>query len=257
LFGDTSYVMVTAYDAALKSLVATSPRVGLLKAASASTSASSRSDGSGDGVGPVVVLYTREAYLDVASKLGLNPSEARVVHKGVILARRGGRSAAGGGAAGSGGNGWDGSGSSGGPLWAHDRVFLVDRRQGAWLLRGGGGSQQVQQVQAARQEQEQEAWVLKPGAEFLNGQRGQSCEDRCRRANKKCEDGQLEFANDCGRLMAAFPCEGGCGHQIGDEIPAYVPDRGADTFGQCLTTEQKMPKCRATHRSTARLCVCL
>ena len=65
------------------------------------------------------------------------------------------------------------------------------------------------------------------------------------------------FANNCEALLEHFPCEAGCGHQIGDEIPCYVSDPTSQTYRQCLVTEQRMPRCRASHGSTTRLCVCV
>ena len=132
-----------------------------------------------------------------------------------------------------------GGGGGQSALWAADRVLLVDRRAAAALLPG------------------HEAWRPNPGARVLAGDRGKSCDDRCRREGRRCDARELEFVNSCEALARVFPCEGGCGHQIGNEIPAYVPDRAADTFGQCLVTEQRMPQCGATHRSTARVCACV
>jgi hypothetical protein len=72
-----------------------------------------------------------------------------------------------------------------------------------------------------------------------------------------CDERELEFMNRCDALAAAFACEGGCGHQIGLELPAYVADRRAATAGQCLVTDGPMPRCAASHPATARLCACL
>lgn len=79
----------------------------------------------------------------------------------------------------------------------------------------------------------------------------------CVRHPSRCDERELEFVNSCDALAAAFACEGGCGHQIGFELPAYVADRRAATSGQCLVTDGPMPRCAATHPATERLCACL
>ena len=58
-----------------------------------------------------------------------------------------------------------------------------------------------------------------------------------KQVGKRCDPRELEFANTCEALMAHFPCEGGCGHQIGDEIPAYVADR----FGNRTLMSKEWP----------------
>ncbi|KAF4755783.1 hypothetical protein FOZ62_003610 [Perkinsus olseni] len=93
---------------------------------------------------------------------------------------------------------------------------------------------------------------------YLSASRGVSCNDACHNNNGMvCYDHLLEFANDCHVMLAHFPCEQGCGHQLGLELPAYVLDGGLHTFGQCLVTDHGAPSCLTSHPSTARMCVCL
>ncbi|KAF4681239.1 hypothetical protein FOZ60_012428 [Perkinsus olseni] len=93
---------------------------------------------------------------------------------------------------------------------------------------------------------------------YLPASRGVSCNDACHSNNGMvCYDHLLEFANDCHVMLTHFPCEQGCGHQLGLELPAYVLDGGLHTFGQCLVTDHGAPSCLTSHPSTARMCVCL
>mmetsp|Transcript_3252 Transcript_3252/g.7511 ORF Transcript_3252/g.7511 Transcript_3252/m.7511 type:complete len:324 (-) Transcript_3252:400-1371(-) len=239
-FGDVSYLLRPVFDAALVQAIRRAPRVQVRDAVAGS--------GAAQRNGPVVVLYTREEYGQVARQLSLGFADGpRATHHGVIFARtRRGNSDAHQGGGGQGGGGH----SRGTPLSKvaseGDRVLLVDRRRAAALLLEAGGARA-----------ETEAWRPSAKARRVTAPRGASCDAVCRRAGLRCDPKELEFANDCASLRAHFPCEGGCGHQVGDEIPAYVPDRQAATFGQCLVTDQRMPRCGASHRSTSRLCVCL
>jgi len=63
--------------------------------------------------------------------------------------------------------------------------------------------------------------------------------------------------NTCEALKQHFPCEDGCGHQVGQEIPAYVHDRSRDTALQCLVTDDAISSCGAHVPVTTRLCVCI
>jgi hypothetical protein len=57
--------------------------------------------------------------------------------------------------------------------------------------------------------------------------------------------------------MTAFgTCEGGCGFQVGGEIPCYVVTHET-AFKQCLVTDQVSGKCGTSHPTTRRLCPCL
>lgn len=46
-------------------------------------------------------------------------------------------------------------------------------------------------------------------------------------------------------MKSWFPCENGCGHQVGLEIPCYVHDPSIDTALQCLITDDAIPTCHA------------
>ena len=87
----------------------------------------------------------------------------------------------------------------------------------------------------------------------------QDCHETCRSQNLKCEDHLLRFISaDCDALQKAFPCEHGCGHQLGTELPAYVTSPQEATFGQCLMTNHAKPStCDAKHQATVRLCPCI
>lgn len=118
-------------------------------------------------------------------------------------------------------------------------VILVDRRQGSGIL--------------------PEADLMTPNKELRIGSadRGQNCDAFCRAHRMRCDASQLEFINHCSVLKQYFPCENGCGHQVGLEIPCYVHDPAIDTALQCLVTDEATPTCHAGHRSTSRLCACV
>jgi hypothetical protein len=85
---------------------------------------------------------------------------------------------------------------------------------------------------------------------------GESCDATCVARGSRCDDAQLQWANDCAALRAHFRCEAGCGHQLGDEIPCYVTERGRDTHAVCLHGDAPS-KCAARFGATRRLCVCV
>jgi len=118
-------------------------------------------------------------------------------------------------------------------------VILVDRRQSLGIL------------------PEEDQW--NPNAQLRVGgaQKGQSCDAFCVGHQMRCDPRELEFLNRCSFLKANFPCENGCGHQVGFELPAYVSDPRADTALQCLVTDEAVSTCKAGHRSTSRLCGCV
>eukprot|EP00933_Yihiella_yeosuensis_P072446 TRINITY_DN8082_c1_g4_i1.p1 TRINITY_DN8082_c1_g4~~TRINITY_DN8082_c1_g4_i1.p1 ORF type:complete len:578 (+),score=76.01 TRINITY_DN8082_c1_g4_i1:266-1999(+) len=118
-------------------------------------------------------------------------------------------------------------------------VALVDRRQGKGIL------------------PENELWLPIPGQRLEAARAGESCDSVCQRLGHRCVQRQLEYANACEHLKQYFPCEAGCGHQVGQEIPCYVHDKSRDTAGQCLVTDEAAPSCEAKHPSTTRLCVCV
>jgi len=118
-------------------------------------------------------------------------------------------------------------------------VLLVDQRRGEGLL------------------PEASLWRPHPSREVGAARPGQSCSDFCGDLGMVCIDKELEYVNECSFLQDHFPCEAGCGHQVGQEIPCYVHERSRDTALQCLVTDDVMPACTARHAATTRLCVCV
>ncbi|CAE6940996.1 Mgat1 [Symbiodinium sp. CCMP2456] len=92
--------------------------------------------------------------------------------------------------------------------------------------------------------------------EVVPGSQGKSCVEVCQARNAKCDKQQIYFLNDCNLLKKHFPCEAGCAHQVGKELPVYVPDPAQSTKGQCLITFISPATCEAKHKSTSRLCPC-
>lgn len=87
---------------------------------------------------------------------------------------------------------------------------------------------------------------------------GESCTAACRRAKVgECIGSELFWLNSCEAMGKLFPCEAGCGHQAGDELPAYVVDDAQPTNQQCLVTSHPAMKCDSSHRSTRRICPCI
>ena len=95
-----------------------------------------------------------------------------------------------------------------------------------------------------------------PAVQYRAAQQGESCTKTCAAAGMRCRGDHLQWANNCEVLARLFPCEAGCGHQIGEEIPCYVQDRTQVTHQQCLTTDGAVRSCDASHRSTSRVCPC-
>ncbi|CAJ1423835.1 unnamed protein product [Effrenium voratum] len=122
---------------------------------------------------------------------------------------------------------------------SHVPVALVDRRQGEGLL------------------PDSELWLPHPDVAIMTGKPNQACQQVCQQAGMACNARQLEFVNRCEVLKKHFPCENGCGHQVGPELPSYVQDRKRDTAMQCLVTDESPPNCAAHHPATTRLCACL
>mmetsp|Transcript_17449 Transcript_17449/g.31476 ORF Transcript_17449/g.31476 Transcript_17449/m.31476 type:complete len:560 (-) Transcript_17449:116-1795(-) len=119
------------------------------------------------------------------------------------------------------------------------KIFLVDRRQAdKWLPAN-------EQVHPS------------PGLQVLAANPGESCAEHCLQKGMQCSEPDLEYVNTCEALKKAFPCEYGCGHQAGKEIPCYVHDETRDTKLQCLVTDTSISKCDASHKSTTRLCACI
>lgn len=118
-------------------------------------------------------------------------------------------------------------------------VVLVDRRKGQDLL------------------PEQEQWHPHEARKVAKAEPGESCAGYCQRVGMSCSARELEFINHCEALREVFPCEDGCGHQVGQEIPCYVHDGSRDTARQCLVTDDAVPTCAAKNPSTTRLCTCV
>lgn len=98
----------------------------------------------------------------------------------------------------------------------------------------------------------------KPGVTQVAGKRGQSCVQVCSGRGQRCIESELQFCNTCEAMLKAFPCEAGCGHQMGREIPSYVAASNERTYQQCLvsTDGALLATCRASHPVTSRLCPC-
>ena len=118
-------------------------------------------------------------------------------------------------------------------------LLLVDRRSSRRYLRP------------------EEQLHLEQGVEVLAGRQGWSCEEECLHRGAFCDKMQLYFLNDCHLLRTHFPCEAGCAHPVGDELPVYVPDSFQPTYRQCLLTFISPMNCTAKHASTSRLCACV
>uniref|UniRef100_A0A7S2U507 Uncharacterized protein n=1 Tax=Lotharella oceanica TaxID=641309 RepID=A0A7S2U507_9EUKA len=97
----------------------------------------------------------------------------------------------------------------------------------------------------------------KPGAITVLGNVGESCYGACQRIHKTCDPRQIQFVNTCEALLEHFPCEAGCGHQMGMEIPSYVVTSSERTYQQCLIADEVVSTCEAHHPVTRRLCACV
>jgi len=86
---------------------------------------------------------------------------------------------------------------------------------------------------------------------------GASCAAACQGAGMRCQARELEWVMSCEALARHFPCEAGCGHQVGDELPAYVHDSALDTYQQCLVSDIAFSTCEAAFSKTTRLCRCV
>ena len=147
-----------------------------------------------------------------------------------------------------------------------DRLRLVHPQPRGWyhgilpLRRGGGRGGNLYLV-----DRRVAANFLKPNERLtrafemkeIAAKAGQNCDTVCAQHSLRCNQEQLEFVNDCVALKRAFPCEEGCGHQVGIEIPCYVHDAGRDTSHQCLVTDEAVSTCSASHSATTRLCACV
>mmetsp|Transcript_21667 Transcript_21667/g.50652 ORF Transcript_21667/g.50652 Transcript_21667/m.50652 type:complete len:791 (+) Transcript_21667:45-2417(+) len=83
------------------------------------------------------------------------------------------------------------------------------------------------------------------------------CAGACQQIGMGCKPAYMDFVNNCEMLKQHFPCEAGCAHQVGKELPAYVTDMDQPTRQQCLVTFISKMTCDGHHPSTARLCACV
>lgn len=164
-----------------------------------------------------LVPYVREEYKAFAKLLTITPSQPRTAHRGLILTQ------------------FPLPGISG---LATATFALADRRQNGTLP-----DELILRPHAARKVQAARA--------------GESCDSFCKRVGMRCDAKELEFINTCEHMKKAFPCEDGCGHQVGPELPAYVHSKDRDTALQCLVTDDEISQCKASCPATTRLCVCV
>ena len=86
---------------------------------------------------------------------------------------------------------------------------------------------------------------------------GVSCDRACADVGLRCDATQLEWGNTCEAMAKMFPCEAGCGHQVGPELPAYAASPTLDTHKQCLISDIAISTCAAAFGKTERLCTCI
>jgi len=96
-----------------------------------------------------------------------------------------------------------------------------------------------------------------PAYTAVKGQHGQTCSATCVSNGLRCDAGAMAYVNNCKSLLDHFPCEQGCAHQVGKELPVYVSDASRDTGKQCLVTFISPMGCDGSHPSTSRLCACV
>ncbi len=53
---------------------------------------------------------------------------------------------------------------------------------------------------------------------------------------RECAGADFWFINTCEALRQHFPCEQGCGMEIGPDVPNYVEDPNLLTYHQCLAS---------------------
>lgn len=95
-----------------------------------------------------------------------------------------------------------------------------------------------------------------PQARAIGAANGASCTETCKAAGGRCDTATLEWGNTCEMLETHFPCEAGCGHQVGPELPAYASSPTLDTYQQCLVSDIAISQCDAKYAKTRRLCFC-
>ena len=96
-----------------------------------------------------------------------------------------------------------------------------------------------------------------PSMRQLKASAGVSCDKACADVGQSCDAHQLEWGNTCEAMARFFPCEAGCGHQVGPELPAYASSPSLDTHRQCLISDIAISTCAAAFAKTERLCTCV
>lgn len=96
-----------------------------------------------------------------------------------------------------------------------------------------------------------------PNMQSVAAKQGDDCQTACSTRNMQCHQDQMHFLNTCKELEAQFGCPEGCAHQVGKELPVFVPDVTQPSHGQCLITFISALSCMGKHKSTSRLCACL
>ena len=210
------------YDAALKSLVDGAQRTDLNSIRGMRFQAG----------GTYVVPYLTEQFGQVKQTFKLWCDNPRATHNGVIMLR---------------------DRSSGARVIIADRRVCFRRLIGCELVCKLIYSCRVQDKSSPLRSEEQQLPV--PGSLIDKADVAESCDALCNRKGMTCRTPELVFVNNCEALMAHFPCENGCGHQVGGDIPNYVVNREEPTFQQCLISDGGTD-CRSAHHSTQRLCVC-
>jgi len=95
-----------------------------------------------------------------------------------------------------------------------------------------------------------------PNLVIIKGPKGYNCEKTCKLVQKRCQETQFDFVNECSELGKHFPCKK-CGIQMGEDIPNFVDDVTNEWDQWCLTTLAVIPTCAARHVSVKRLCPCV
>ena len=122
---------------------------------------------------------------------------------------------------------------------------------------GAPQRQSMAQAEVMVGSREEERWRPQPGGRNVVAAAGKSCHEACAAEGGSCVQKELEWANTCEALGAAFACEAGCGHQVGPELPAYAASPSLDTHRQCLISDIAISKCEAKYGKTSRLCRCV
>eukprot|EP00405_Crypthecodinium_cohnii_P041394 CAMPEP_0206566504 /NCGR_PEP_ID=MMETSP0325_2-20121206/24700_1 /ASSEMBLY_ACC=CAM_ASM_000347 /TAXON_ID=2866 /ORGANISM="Crypthecodinium cohnii, Strain Seligo" /LENGTH=727 /DNA_ID=CAMNT_0054069551 /DNA_START=230 /DNA_END=2414 /DNA_ORIENTATION=+ len=131
----------------------------------------------------------------------------------------------------------------------HYGLVAMRYRQRSWLLLMDLRSPRMWSVESRKPH---------PKLITVGANRGQNCRNACSDVGMICDNGQMYFVNNCTNLRKHFACEAGCAHQIGPDLPAYVPEDSMDTYQQCLVTYTTgSMNCASYHKNTARLCACI